>query len=152
MISVCKEGRLPLPIHPSMELDSDTYDVVVVGTGLAESIAAAHVAFVDEQSRADKADPSQSPASRSSTSTRTNTTEGRKLPSPWTSSRYGPTLDQALHKPIPQHQQPMTKAKRIDTPTPLLPNSTTRSLPIEDDTPYPFFHRCYPPEVRLYPL
>jgi hypothetical protein len=31
----------------TMELESDTYDVVVIGTGLAESIAAAQVMIPD---------------------------------------------------------------------------------------------------------
>lgn len=33
--------RETIHFQPEMELESDTYDVVVIGTGLAESIAAA---------------------------------------------------------------------------------------------------------------
>jgi hypothetical protein len=65
-----------------MELESDTYDVVVIGTGLAESIAASQVHLFPDNSNPDEVDPSRNLASRSSTWTRTNTMVGNKLLSP----------------------------------------------------------------------
>jgi hypothetical protein len=132
-----------------MELESDTYDVVVISTGLAESIAAAQVILWPVNSNTDDVDPSRNLASRSSTWTRTNTMVGNKLLSPSMNSRHGVKLARALRKTLDhpcRHHTP--KARRMDTPTPRLPNWTTPSLPIDDDTPYPSFHPSYPPEVH----